>query len=126
VTANAQLEMVGFVPTTDLERAIPFFRDVLGLGFVARDEFAAVFGSDGQSIRVIAVDTFDPQPFTILGWRTPDIQPTVKRLSDKGLRFIRYPHFDQDDLGIWRAPSGAQVAWFNDPDGNVLSYTEHP
>jgi hypothetical protein len=31
----------------------------------------------------------------------------------------------QDDLGIWKAPSGAQVAWFKDPDGHVLSLTHH-
>ncbi len=31
---------------------------------------------------------------------------------------------DQDDLGVWQAPSGARVAWFKDPDGNLLSLTE--
>jgi len=30
----------------------------------------------------------------------------------------------QDELGIWLSPSGAKVAWFKDPDGNVLSVTE--
>ncbi len=32
----------------------------------------------------------------------------------------------QDELGIWTAPSGAKVAWFKDPDGNILSLSEHP
>jgi catechol 2,3-dioxygenase-like lactoylglutathione lyase family enzyme len=118
-------DMVGFVPTRDLARAIPFFRNVLDLEFVSRDEIAAVFVSNGQLLRVVAVGTFTPQPFTILGWRTSDLRSTVGRLSDKGLEFIRYPHFDQDDLGIWTAPSGAKVAWFNDRDGNVLSYSEY-
>jgi hypothetical protein len=31
---------------------------------------------------------------------------------------------EQDDLGVWQAPSGARVAWFKDPDGNLLSLTE--
>ena len=30
----------------------------------------------------------------------------------------------QDELGIWTTPSGARVAWFTDPDGNVLSLTQ--
>jgi hypothetical protein len=39
--------------------------------------------------------------------------------------FLRYPGVnDGDGLGIWTSPSGAKVAWFNDPDGNVLSLTE--
>ncbi len=32
----------------------------------------------------------------------------------------------QDDLGVWNAPGGAQVAWFKDPDGNTLSLTQLP
>jgi len=119
-------ELIGFVPTSDLDRAIPFFRDILDLEFVTRDTFAAVFRSGEQSIRVVMVETFTPQPFTILGWRTLDIRSTVERLSKRGLIFIRYPHFEQDAAGIWTAPGGARVAWFHDRDGNVLSYTELP
>jgi hypothetical protein len=33
---------------------------------------------------------------------------------------------DQDELGIWKSPTGAKVAWFRDPDGNILSVTEFP
>lgn len=123
---NGVLEVVGFVPTSDLDRATSFFRDVVGLELVSRDGYATVFGSSGQSVRVVAVESFDPQPFTILGWRTQDIHTTVRALSGRGLKFLRYKDFDQDDVGIWTAPSGAKVAWFNDPDGNVLSFTEHP
>jgi predicted enzyme related to lactoylglutathione lyase len=38
---------------------------------------------------------------------------------------LRFPGMnDGDPLGIWNAPGGARIAWFNDPDGNVLSVTE--
>ena len=119
-------ELVGFVPTTDLDRAIPFFHETLGLRFLERNQFAAVFGPDEHTVRVVKVEAFVPQPFTILGWRTFDIRSTVERLSKRGLSFIRYPHFEQDDAGVWTAPSGAKVVWFHDLDGNVLSYTEIP
>jgi hypothetical protein len=38
--------------------------------------------------------------------------------------FERFPDLDQDEAGAWRSPSGARVAWFKDPDGNVLSLTQ--
>jgi hypothetical protein len=43
----------------------------------------------------------------------------------KGITFTIYEGFGQDADGIWEVPGGgAKVAWFNDPDGNVLSLTE--
>jgi hypothetical protein len=38
--------------------------------------------------------------------------------------FERYAGMDQDKLGIWTSPDG-KVAWFKDPDGNILSVSEH-
>jgi predicted enzyme related to lactoylglutathione lyase len=44
-------------------------------------------------------------------------------LQEKGISFLRYEGMGQDDPGVWPAPGGARVAWFEDPDGNVLSLT---
>ncbi|MFN2601838.1 MAG: VOC family protein [Gemmatimonadaceae bacterium] len=41
-----------------------------------------------------------------------------------GVVFEEFEGMGQDNLGIWNAPSGAKVAWFKDPDGNVLSVTD--
>jgi hypothetical protein len=39
--------------------------------------------------------------------------------------FTVYEGMGQDGLGIWTSPDGkGKVAWFNDPDGNVLSLTQ--
>jgi len=62
--------------------------------------------------------------FTVLGWRVSDIQKEVRRLSDAGVRFSRYKGLGQDEEGVWLSPSGAKIAWFTDPDKNVLSLTE--
>jgi hypothetical protein len=40
------------------------------------------------------------------------------------VHFERFPGMDQDEKGIWKSPSGAKVAWFKDPDGNILSITQ--
>jgi catechol 2,3-dioxygenase-like lactoylglutathione lyase family enzyme len=117
---------VAFVTTTDPERARAFYADVLGLRFVAAEEFALVFDLPGTTLRIPWVDQLDPQPFTVLGWRVGDVAEIVRELTLRGVHFERYPKLQQDALGVWTAPSGARVAWFRDPDGNVLSVSEDP
>jgi len=68
---------------------------------------------------------FKPFPFTILGWSVDDIAKTVQGLQKRGVTFERYVGMDQDHLGIWTSPGGAAIARFKDPDGNVLSLSEH-
>jgi hypothetical protein len=75
-------------------------------------------------IRVTHVGKFEPQKFTIFGWEVSDIERAVKKLKSKKIEFLHFGMPDQDESGIWTAPSGARIAWFNDPDGNSLSLTE--
>ena len=115
---------IGFVPSSDLERSRAFYVDTLGLRLTGSDDFAFSFDVAGQTLRVVAAGDFTPQPFTILGWEAPDVTAAVELLAARGVEFTRYPHFDQDELGIWTAPSGDRIAWFQDPDGNVLSFSQ--
>jgi catechol 2,3-dioxygenase-like lactoylglutathione lyase family enzyme len=114
------IDIVAFVPTKDAEKAKAFYVDVLGLRFVKDDGFALVLDANGIKVRV-AKAQFTPAPFTILGWQVADIEKMVAALQAKGVRFERFGFFEQDALGIWTAPGGDKVAWFKDPDGNVLS-----
>ena len=99
-------------------------RDTLGLTGAYEDRFAAVFNIGGVTLRVSTVTDFMPHEHTILGFKVPDVAATVKALREKGVTFNIYQHLSQDGLGIWTAPGGTvHVAWFNDPDGNVLSVT---
>ncbi len=113
--------VVGFIPMKDFRRAKAFYAGKLGLRFVARDKFALVFKSGGTTIRIVKVPGFEPAGFTILGWRIADIRKSVVALGKRGIVFERYAWMKQDTLGIWTAPGGARIAWFKDPDGNVLS-----
>jgi predicted enzyme related to lactoylglutathione lyase len=119
-------DLVAFVPTTDPKRAKQFYADVLGLRFISDDQFAVVFDSNGVTIRIANVSgvRHKPAAFTILGWTVPDIAEAIRGLSKKGVLFERYDGMKQDDIGVWTSPSGARIAWFKDPDGNVLSVTE--
>ena len=119
-----QKKLVAFIPSRDPKKAKSFFVDVLGLRLVSEDSFAIVVDSGGIAIRLVDVSSvkgFKPAAFTILGWSVDDIQQTVRGLRERGVTFERYPGMALDDLGVWTAPSGAKVAWFKDPDGNVLS-----
>ena len=115
----------------DAERARAFYTSVLGLDFVQDDGFALVLRSkaDGDSggnmIRLVRTEEVSPAPFTKLGWESADMKTDVRRLAASGVTFTRYSFLQQDELGIWTAPNGNKVAWFSDPDGNVLSLSQH-
>ena len=118
-------QITAFVPTSDSERARGFYVDALGLGFVSDDQFALVLDANGITVRVSKVGEFTPQKFTVLGWKVSDIEKAVTDLEEKGVSFEKYGFPGQDERGIWTAPGGAaRVAWFKDPDGNVLSVTQ--
>jgi catechol 2,3-dioxygenase-like lactoylglutathione lyase family enzyme len=118
------INIVAFVPTKDAEKAKAFYVGVLGLRFVKDDGFALVLDANGILIRVSKAE-FTPAPFTILGWQVTDIEKIVAGLQTKGVRFERFGFLEQDALGIWTAPTGDKVAWFKDPDGNILSVSQH-
>ena len=109
----------------DRARSTAFYRDTLGLALAGEDRFAAVFNLGGARLRVSHLPGFTPHEHTILGFHVPDVPSTVKALRENGVTFNLYPGFQQDELGVWTAPGGTmRVAWFKDPDGNVLSVTD--
>jgi catechol 2,3-dioxygenase-like lactoylglutathione lyase family enzyme len=117
---------IAFVLTTDRARAEAFYAQVLGLGVVSRDDFATTYGLGGATtLRLTPVPGYVPHAHTVLGWSVPDIGETIAALRDKGVVFDIYEGAGQDADGVWQAPGGGtKVAWFKDPDGNVLSLTQ--
>ena len=110
--------------TRDRAQAAEFYRETLGLAFAYEDNFAVVFNVGGITLRVSTVTDFTPHEHTIVGFNVPDVEATVRSLRENGVTFNIYQGFGQDELGIWSAPGGTvRVAWFKDPDGNVLSVT---
>lgn len=119
--------VVGFVTIVDVVRAKNFYQNTLGLRLVAEEPpFALVFEANGIMLRLGMGTELAPAHGTVLGWQVPDIIAAVKDLERGGVHFERYPRMKQDELGIWTSPTGAKVAWFKDPDGNILSLSEHP
>jgi catechol 2,3-dioxygenase-like lactoylglutathione lyase family enzyme len=118
-------KLIAFGATTDGARAVAFYASVLGLSVRYEDDFAVSLESGGIELRLQKIERFAPQPFTMLGWQVPSVAHVVGQLVRHGVRLERYPWLDQDPSGVWLAPSGARVAWFKDPDGNLLSVVEY-
>lgn len=117
-------EAVAFLPTEDLDRAELFFHGVLNLELMSRSPYASVFQVGGATLRVTKVDGLRPQPFTVFGWLVADLRTVIRELRGKETDMLRYEGLTQDDDGVWTTPNGDLVAWFHDPDANVLSLTQ--
>jgi catechol 2,3-dioxygenase-like lactoylglutathione lyase family enzyme len=124
VTMLRSNKIIGFVATKDYAKARHFYENILGLDFVNQDQFAIEFKSGGNMIRISKGD-FTPAPYTVLGWEVQTIDKVVKELTERGVTFEKYSFLKQNELGIWDAPGGDRVAWFKDPDGNLLSVSQH-
>ncbi len=120
----AGAELVAFVSATDADCANRFYGELLGLSLVEQTPFACVFRAANAELRVTLVESLQPAPQTVLGWRVTDVDAAARELRARGATSLRYAGLEQDELGIWRSPSGALVVWFADPDGNVLSLTQ--
>ena len=117
--------VVTFLLTKNPEAALGFYRDALGFTFMRDDGFALVFDMNGVMLRIGKVPSFTPAQNTVLGWESSDILSDLDGLVKKGIAFERYPNMGQDERGICTFPTGDKVAWFKDPDGNVLSISQH-
>jgi len=114
-----------FAATTNSAKSRVFYGKALGLKLLNEDDFALVFKVGELSLRVQKVEKKPTLGYTVLGWQVRNIASEIKRLSKAGVQFSRFHGLNQDENGVWVSPSGARVAWFSDPDGNILSLTEY-
>jgi catechol 2,3-dioxygenase-like lactoylglutathione lyase family enzyme len=117
-------KLIAFAATTNGAEARRFYEGVLGLRVISDDAFALAVDANGTMLRIQKVESLSPPPFTTLGWQVANLAEVVDALLERGVVFQTYPGLAQDARGVWRSPSGAQIAWFKDPDGNTLSLTE--
>ncbi len=117
-------EVIAFVGSADLPQARAFYEQVLDLRITDQNDFACVFDANGTMLRVTAVGEVARIGYTVLGWRVTDIAATMRSLTARGVAFQRFDGMGQDESGVWTTPAGDKVAWFADPDGNVLSLTQ--
>ena len=120
-------KIIAFANIFDVAKAKAFYGGTLGLRLVDEEPpFALVYDANGTMIRLGMSKEPIQSGGTVLGWEVPSCEAAVRELLAAGVTLERYGFMQQDELGVWTAPTGAKVAWFKDPDGNVLSVSEHP
>ncbi|MEY2517608.1 MAG: hypothetical protein QOJ89_4966 [bacterium] len=117
-------DLVALVPTTNLTMVKAFYGSMLGLPMTGESPIAVTFDANGTTLRCVLVEKFTPYPFTLIGWNVSDIEATVTELVARGTAMHRFEGMPLDQLGIWKTPGGARVAWFKDPFGNTISLTQ--
>lgn len=121
--ASSQLTVL--VGTVKPEVAKAFYGETLGLKLNGEDQFATVFETANAKIRVSKTPTVVPAPYAVIAFDVADIDQAVDGLAAKGVMFARFGFLPQDAKGVWAAPDGTKVAWFHDPDLNLLSLVQH-
>ena len=119
-------QLVAFIPSSHLGRSHAFYSGVLGLTRTEASPQANEYDAWGTPLRATLVPNHTPSPFTSMGWRVPDVRAAMSDLAARGVRFKSYEGFAQDADGVWNAPNGSLVAWFEDPDGNIMSLQQPP
>ena len=116
--------ITALVGTMKPDAAKAFYQDVLGLRFVTDDTYAMIFEGKNARVRVSRVPAVMPAQYAVLAFTVDDIDKAVDGLIARGVVFARFGFFVQDAKGIWTAPDGTKVAWFHDPDLNLLSVVQ--
>ena len=120
---SARLQTIAW--TSDIARAEAFYGGLLELKLVGRSHGALVYRVGQGELRVSPVPATEPSPHTVFGFGVDDVAAVAARLTGKGLVAERFDGFDHDANGVWRAPDGAKVVWFRDPDGNLFSVVQY-
>lgn len=119
-------KLIAFVASSKPAKAKAFYMDTLGLRLISDEASALVFDANGTQLRIQKVQEVNPPAFTVLGWEVGNIKEALDELEGRGVSIERFEVMEQDPYGIWTADDGTCVAWFRDPDGNLLSITEFP
>lgn len=112
----------------DLNRAREFYEGTLGLQVeILTEEFGvtALKLAGGYDVLMYLSPEMTPASYTMLNFEVDDIDVAVDTLVERGVAIERYEGFDHDEKGIVRGP-GPQIAWFEDPSGNVISVLQQP
>ncbi len=124
--AGARLEAI--VPVSNLDRAIEFYGRTLGLGTPERDEMpenpGARFDLGAATLYVYESVGAGQSRHTLAGFTVDNVEQTVEDLGRNGVTFEEYdlPHLKTEG-GIAKV-GDERVAWFRDPDGNILAIGE--
>lgn len=113
----------------DLEEAKTFYGEMLGIEYEDNGMGLELRFNSGHTVFLYEKEDHVPATYTVLNFPVGDINTAVDSLVDAGVVMQRYDTMpgDQDGRGVMRgkaAGMGPDIAWFEDPAGNVLAVLE--
>ena len=109
----------------DLDRARTFYTDTLGLKEVDQEgDELIVLKSGDSAVSVYRSDYAGTNKATAVTWAVDDIDAEVSALKQKGVMFEHYDMPGLEVRGDVHVGEGMKIAWFKDPDGNILNIVE--
>ena len=116
------MDAVATLAVKDLDAAGRFYEKTLGLSRAGDpDEESLVFESGDTTINVYRSNFAGTNKATALTWAVDDVEDVVRALKSKGVRFEHYDLPETRREGDVHVSGDLKVAWFKDPDGNILS-----
>jgi catechol 2,3-dioxygenase-like lactoylglutathione lyase family enzyme len=110
------------VAVKNLERARRFYEDVLGLKPVHEEGGELVtLKSGGSMLNVYRSDYAGTNKATALTWEVDDMDAAVDALKAKGVAFEHYDNMGMPREGDVYDGGEYRIAWFKDPEGNILN-----
>ncbi len=111
------------IPAENLERAIKFYKEVLGLKQLESPDTTATFEAGKGTCIFIYERGRTKAEHTALTFLTTDVKATVKELTARGAKFEQYDteYIKTDEMGIADMGDGNPIAWLTDPEGNILA-----
>jgi predicted enzyme related to lactoylglutathione lyase len=111
----------------NLQKAKTFYRDTLGISISEEEDMGfALQLPGGNQPFIYPKSDHMPATFTVLNFVVENIDKGIQSLENIGISLLKYDREDlpQDDKGVFRGLSkgiGPDIAWFEDPAGNVLA-----
>ena len=108
------------LPVQNIDRAIAFYRDALGLPFIWSNGRMAFFQlGDVRVLIDLPEEPGGPRMASVLYLDTDDLDGAVSALKGRGVVFRDDPHHigDLGDMSVW-------MAFFHDSEGNLLALQE--
>jgi len=104
------------ITVTDVDRAVRFYRDTLGIKFLFQVPNMAFFDCDGVRLMIAASEKPGETYSSIVYFKVPDIHQAFRTLAARGVASEREPHLTarMPDHDLW-------MAFFRDPDRNLLA-----
>jgi catechol 2,3-dioxygenase-like lactoylglutathione lyase family enzyme len=119
----SEIDAVPNLAVKDMSVARRFYEGTLGFTKSGGQEPEMIEYKSGKtSINVYRSDFAGTNKATAVTWEVPDVEKVVSALKAKGVKFEHYDDMDGMTLkGDVHVAGDMKIAWFKDPDGNILN-----